>query len=482
MSKPLLDAIHSIQSLIANNRSAFRNERQTIRSLIDPILLTLGWDPNNYEQVQHEYTIGQERVDMALFLRGKAVALLEAKALGKRFGDKEIKQLSHYCFHEGIQTAILTNGAEWQIYRPQQLGNLPFEQRRLFHVQLGTDEESATFAARQLARLSHDAIEDLEDVAWNVLLGQFWQQHAAKELQEAFTRTLRQKFARNIDKRQKEVPLHVVRTFLQGKLGIKSQQLHRLPGPPAQTTHPSVPSPTPQSDSDRAIILAGERIPVKYSNEILIQTAEWLIRRGELLRNSPPIPHKSGKTYAVYNHEVRPTRRSARLYELSNGLVLDVNWMTENLITRAQTLLSHFGHSPETLQIEGFDAAASTTPRKGTDSAPATERAVILDGEQFSAKYANEILFHTVEWLIRKNHIHRSACPILPGPLSKRRYLIHSEPKHPNGKDFLMPKRLSNDLYVEVHYSGKQGTELARSLLSRYGYPPNTLQLIGFDY
>lgn len=478
MSKPLLDAIHSIQSLIANNRSAFRNERQTIRSLIDPILLTLGWDPNNYEQVQHEYTIGQERVDMALFLRGKAVALLEAKALGKRFGDKEIKQLSHYCFHAGIQTAILTNGAEWQIYRPQQLGNLPFEQRRLFHVQLGTDEESATFAARQLARLSHDAIEDLEDVAWNVLLGQFWQQHAAKELQEAFTRTLRQKFARNIDKRQKEVPLHVVRTFLQGKLGIKSQQLHRLPNPQLR------PQP-PKTDSDRAIILAGERILITYDYEIFVHTAEWLIRRGHLQHRDCPIhPSQRGGTNLLIHTEPKHAHGKdfSNPKKLSNGTYIETWGNINSKMSRVRHLLKRFGYPPETLQIEGFDAAASTTPRKGTDSAPATERAVVLDGERFLVQSARDVLLRTANWLSKKGHLRREDCPIRVGKMGEHRCLINTSSIHPDGTAFWAPKELENGLILEAMSSRDQSIRRARYLLTNYNFPTNTLQLIGFDY
>ncbi|MCY4008721.1 MAG: hypothetical protein OXF22_03100 [Anaerolineaceae bacterium] len=351
MSESLLDAIHSIQSLIANNRSAFRNERQTIRSLIDPILLTLGWDPNNYEQVKHEYTIGQERVDMALILRGKAVAILEAKALGKRFGDKEIDQLCHYCFREGIETAILTNGAEWQIYRPQQLGNLPFEQRLLFHIQLGSDEESASSAAQQLARLSHDAIKDLEDVAWNVLLGQFWQQCAAQELQEPFTRTLRQKFAHHIDKKQKEVPLHVTRNFLREKLDIKSQQLHRLPRP--QPT----PQPSKPPTSDRAIILAGERIKVKSMSDAYLQAANWLIQRGHLHRSECPIrTSKSATTrYAIHTEPKHPAGHGFHSPKrLSNGLFLEVHGSRSQNKLNIQNLLQRCGYPTNTLQLIGF--------------------------------------------------------------------------------------------------------------------------------
>ena len=59
----------------------------------------------------------------------------------------EIDQVSTVLLPRGTsRLALLTNGAEWRayhFYRPQaDWGNLPFEQRQLFQVQLGGDEET----------------------------------------------------------------------------------------------------------------------------------------------------------------------------------------------------------------------------------------------------------------------------------------------------------------------------------------------------
>ena len=84
---------------------------------------------------------------------------------------------------------------------------------------------------------------------------------------------------------------------------------------------------------------------------------------------------------------------------------------------------------------------------------PTNERAVILSGERFPVNSAYEILFYTTEWLVKQNKLHYALCPISPGKLSKKRYLIHTQPVHLSGIPFRRPKQLSNGLYLEVNYS-----------------------------
>ena len=112
---------------------------------------------------------------------------------------------------------------------------------------------------------------------------------------------------------------------------------------------------------------------------------------------------------------------------------------------------------------------------------PPTARAVILDGKHYPIISAFEILLQTAEWLIKLKKLNRDVCPILPGENSKVRYLIHTQPIHQSGTPFKRPKLLTNGLYLDVNYSLKDSVRLAKSLLVRNGYPPTTLQLIGFD-
>ena len=359
MTDQLLDAVRRVQADIVNHPNDFQNEQQTIRSLIDPILNALGWDPNDRARVQHEYPVGNKRVDMALMRNGKPVALIEAKALGFSFGQKEIDQVSGYCFREGVQTALLTNGAEWRIYRPQQLGKLPFEQRQLFQVQLGGDEETVDLAVRQLSRLAYEVIDRLEDESWRILLESYWGTYVAKELFEPFTKALRKSFARQIEKKTFEVPLDTVRTLLREKLSLKPQQpLRRAQVREQQSHQHRIPEPSPP-DTGRAVILDGERIVIEYKNQALIETAEWLIRRGKLNRADCPVTVGRQTRYLIHTkpkHEKHFNKEFSSSKRLSNGLYLEV-WQSHSaaFIRRVYQLLEHFDYRPDTLQLIGFD-------------------------------------------------------------------------------------------------------------------------------
>ena len=355
MSDQLLRAINKVQSEIAKRPGAFKREQQTIRSLIDPILNALGWHTYDPECVEHEFPVGNnQHVDMALKRNGRHIALLEAKPLGTRFGEKEINQVSGYCFHTGVETALLTNGAEWRVYRPQQLGKLPFNQRQLLDIRLGKDEATAAAAAKKLNLLAYDNIDRLENEAWRILLESYWNEHAAKDLLEPFTRPLLKSFAMRIEKRTVEIPIDVVRTLLSEKLGLE-----RRPTPPQPKPYP-LPSPIPNSrpTTGRSVVLAGKHIPIKYAKDVLIQTAEWLVENGKIQPAACPIRPGRGVRYLIHTRDQHSHGRPfASPKTLSNGLFLECHFSAYNARKHSFNLLRSFGYTPpeDTLQVFGFD-------------------------------------------------------------------------------------------------------------------------------
>jgi len=98
----------------------------------------------------------------------------------------------------------------------------------------------------------------------------------------------------------------------------------------------------------------------------------------------------------------------------------------------------------------------------------------IIDTYEVSCSY--EILTKVADWLIKKDKLRRENCPIAVTKGNKR-YLINTQPKHQDGDDFKQPKRLSNGLYIETHYSTKSCEDYARRLLKRYGYPRDILEV-----
>ena len=99
----------------------------------------------------------------------------------------------------------------------------------------------------------------------------------------------------------------------------------------------------------------------------------------------------------------------------------------------------------------------------------------VIGGELHKIKHSNEILIDTAEWLIKKGKLTKSDCKISSGSI---RYVTNELPYHQNGKSFIMPKKLSNGVFVELHNSGKRSEALAKLLLRKFDFPEDTIQVM----
>lgn len=96
------------------------DESNTIRVIIDPIISALGWDLLDIQQVVSEYRHkpSDNPVDYALFSAGRPVLFIEAKALSKNLDDRKwISQTINYANTANVEWTVLTNGAEWRVYK-----------------------------------------------------------------------------------------------------------------------------------------------------------------------------------------------------------------------------------------------------------------------------------------------------------------------------------------------------------------------------
>jgi predicted type IV restriction endonuclease len=99
-------------------------ETPTRHLLIDPILISLGWDLNNMDECSMEWPMpkGQSRtrVDYALGnSEGEVVAVIEAKSLETSVRNRPSgleTQLARYVKGMRFGVAALTNGAIWHLY------------------------------------------------------------------------------------------------------------------------------------------------------------------------------------------------------------------------------------------------------------------------------------------------------------------------------------------------------------------------------
>ena len=356
MSEKLFQAIRKVQTEIKDHAKEFiQNEEQTIITLINPILREIGWQTTNPREVKRQFSVEGGRVDIALLRNEEPVVFVEAKALNTKL-DSNLKQVSDYCSHRSVPTALLTDGAEWRVYRPLMIA-LPFDQRQILQIRLGENETDAREAAQHLSQLAPKELEHLEARSWSIFLDNYWQVKGSKdaELLKKMAAPLRQSFATHLRKRRVEVPLDAVRDFLSAKLEAK---------PARQSIHqprPSKPEGKQKKDSattsERAIILAGERIKVKSMSDAYLQAANWLIQRGHLHRSECPIrTSKSATTrYAIHTEPKHPAGHGFHSPKrLSNGLFLEVHGSRSQNKLNIQNLLQRYGYPTNTLQLSGF--------------------------------------------------------------------------------------------------------------------------------
>lgn len=102
-----------------NERNDRVNETQTRTSLIGPVLVALGWDTADLDDVRTEYPSGRrdDPVDYALLIDGAPVLFVEAKALGTNLEDRKCKvQTVNYANTHGVAWCVLTDGDRYCIY------------------------------------------------------------------------------------------------------------------------------------------------------------------------------------------------------------------------------------------------------------------------------------------------------------------------------------------------------------------------------
>ena len=117
----LIDAVKRIKDRIESDHHIGRNETRTRNSLINPILKTLGWDPEDSKLVIPEYQVKSGVVDYALLgTRGDprdVLVFIEAKRMAEELDSSHRKQLFRYAnSRRDVKYAVLTNGDRWDFF------------------------------------------------------------------------------------------------------------------------------------------------------------------------------------------------------------------------------------------------------------------------------------------------------------------------------------------------------------------------------
>jgi hypothetical protein len=114
----LCEVLRRVKKLAVHNgyeQQLKKNEKQTRAALIDPVLISLGWDIADPQQVEHEkqITTTKDIVIIDYYLKSEFPIIVEAKKLGGDLDD-HLVQIADYSRRTGIKSIFLTDGVIWQ--------------------------------------------------------------------------------------------------------------------------------------------------------------------------------------------------------------------------------------------------------------------------------------------------------------------------------------------------------------------------------
>jgi len=159
---------------VSENRKIYENGEYAVRDhLINPILNCLGWNTSNPKFViPNLKTEGRDIPDYTLFKNGMRILFVEAKNLSVDLKN-EIQQLARYCYNEGTEFGVLTNGINWILFRTFLKGTT-LKERIIWEIDLEKDSEE--LVTSKLKTIDYNNIENLERLIKNEkILDNAWQ-------------------------------------------------------------------------------------------------------------------------------------------------------------------------------------------------------------------------------------------------------------------------------------------------------------------
>ena len=339
---PIVEKIKKFRSLYEQNEMAVRDQ------IVNPILRNLGWNPENPEEVQPNVSTEEGVPDYSLIKDGKKILFIEAKKLSVDIEQKEvIRQLAKYSFSEGTKYGVLTNGAVWVLIRSFEEGTTLTE-RIVWKTDLENEELPAVI--RKITTVSKTNIDHIELlVKKGQILDEIWQ--SLLEEPEEMIKGLMPVVKSIITQGYPEY--HFEDTEIEDLLRERVKEI--ILGPSEEET----PSDTPiepislRGESPRKMKLKGDVFELHNSFEILVNTANWLIKNGRLRPSDCPVGIGRGKRNLINKepkHKYGGDFRAPK--KLSNGLWIETHYSTAGCINYAKRLLEKFGVSPDILMIE----------------------------------------------------------------------------------------------------------------------------------
>jgi len=345
--KPISEKIEAHRAEYERNEAAVRTQ------LVEPLLRLLGWDPSDPSQVTPESPTEEGDADYILHLPSRPSALLiEVKNLSVAVR-KAVPQAAKYCFGRGASYGVVTNGNEWLFFRSFEQGK-SMSERIVWSANILNDSPEAVF--RRLRKLSREHLLNVEDeLAHEERLEQTFlficdTEDGRTALVKAVANTMHDHLNTG---GSGSFALEDIVDFLQSKAIRLAQLGNETPVPDIEPDVRQVSrgrSPRRQL-GEKGIEINGDFIPVEKAYEIVLETAECLLRKKALKG-----PVRSGSNRYIVNKTPKHPRGNDFFgpKQLSNGWWIEAHASTQNSIEKARKLLDETGFDGRKLKIHGF--------------------------------------------------------------------------------------------------------------------------------
>ena len=337
------DKLKDYRALYEQNEMAVRDQ------IINPILRALAWNPEDPEEVQPNVSTDEGILDYSLLSGGKPVLFVEAKNLSTDVENRDVvRQLAKYAFGEGTKYGVITNGTTWLLTKSFEEGTTLAER-----IVWKTDvlNEGSAEVARKLLTISKPNVANIErlvkkalilDEIWRSLLGD--PREIIRGLMPAVKGLLAQGYP-EYEFSQEEIEDLLKERVEEMVSGVGEESV--VPDTAVATEGVDAPGPP------RRMKLSGERYDLRYAYEILVNTANWLIKQGKMRASDCPVAVGRGSRNLV---SVDKKHRYGKDFflprKLSNGLWIETHSSSAATINYAKRLLEKFGYSADTLTIE----------------------------------------------------------------------------------------------------------------------------------
>lgn len=304
------------------------NEQATILQLINPILKSLGWDPEKPTDIHPEYN----GIDICLKKNGENKIIIEAKSLVTRrnLGSKPLKQLGGYCAKEGIKYGIFTNGKRWEIYTWEKENTTL---RKIWDLKLDEDDnKTLKFYFRKLLKKNIEELQ--EEVSFKRWMDDIWEE-GMRNINEKI------KENKNIDFRNIKSPWRAeIRRFLEERGDeLRNLSIDYFDG---EKYEPKTINIDLEEKYTGEMEINGKKRKLKKNPyEVLHETVRWLVENGHLTEDDLPIPRgkiKENNNATLISKDSKDIKRGKRVGDfyvhssMNKGIYKDeAEWLLKHL-------------------------------------------------------------------------------------------------------------------------------------------------------